>query len=199
VKTLRVGLTGGLASGKSTVARWLEEAGFTVIDADRLVAELYRPGQPGVEAVVHLFGKDMLDAAGGIDHARLGSRVFAHPDDRLRLEAAIHPLVGQAFAERAAPASGVVVFEATLLVESGLERELDVVVTVESTPELQLARARERGLPEQSARARLAAQGDGAQRRAAADRVIENRGDLPALHRQVEDLADDLRRLAESR
>ncbi|HEX6861374.1 MAG TPA: dephospho-CoA kinase, partial [Thermoanaerobaculia bacterium] len=84
-RPLTVGLTGGLASGKSTVAKWLREAGFLVIDADRMVADLYQPGQPGVEAVVNLFGPDVLNPHGGVDHAKVAARVFSDPEARQAL------------------------------------------------------------------------------------------------------------------
>jgi dephospho-CoA kinase len=188
-----VGLTGGLASGKSTVAGWLRGTGFQVVDADRLVAELYAPGQPGARAVADLFGPDCLDEEGRVDHARVAARIFADPRARRRLEAAVHPLVRQRFAEVAARAAGVVVLEATLLVESGHAADFDLVVTVEAPEETRLRRALARGLPETEARARLAAQGDASARRAAADRVLDNGGDLDHLRRQVDALIAELR------
>jgi dephospho-CoA kinase len=193
VSAYLIGLTGGLASGKSTVARWLADAGFRVIDADQMVADLYRPGQPGAAAVAALFGPAMLDAGGGVDKARLAERVFADEPARRALEAAIHPLVARRYREIAAEARGVVVFEATLMVESGSARGFDLVVTVEADPETRLRRAVARGLAEPAARARLVAQGDGAVRRAGADRVLANDGDLGALRRQVDELIAELR------
>jgi len=191
---LRVGLTGGLASGKSTVAAMLAAAGFRVVDADRLVAELYRPGGAGAAAVAGLFGPEALDAAGAVDRAAVAGRAFADSEARRRLEAAIHPLVRRRFAEiAAAAAEPVVVLEATLLVEAGYGPDFDLVVTVEADPEVRLARAVARGLDEAAARARLAAQGDGARRRAGAGRVIDNDGDLAALEAQVAALIAELR------
>src|SRR4029079_1836314 len=110
-RALKVGLTGGLAGGKSTVARWLAEAGFRVIDADRLVAELYAPGAPGTEEVRRLFGEGGLDAAGALDHARVAERVFSAPQARRALEQAIHPLMRQRFEAQAAASKGVVILE----------------------------------------------------------------------------------------
>ncbi|HSK79059.1 MAG TPA: dephospho-CoA kinase [Thermoanaerobaculia bacterium] len=195
-RPLAVGLTGGLASGKSTVAQWLRDAGFLVVDADRLVAELYQPGQPGVEAVVSLFGPDMLNPHGGVDHARLAARVFSDPDSRRALEAAIHPLVRRRFVEIAETAKGVVVLEATLLVEAGYTPGFDLVVTVEAPCEARLERAIQRGMPEEAARARLLAQGDGEDRRQAAHRILDNSGDLTLLRHQVDELIGELNRLA---
>jgi dephospho-CoA kinase len=198
VSAYRVGLTGGLASGKSTVARWLAEAGFPVVDADQVVADLYRPGQPGAAAVAALFGNDVLDAAGGVDKARLAARVFgaADPQARRGLEAAIHPLVRRRYEEISATARGVIVFEATLMVESGSARGFDLVVTVEAGADTRLRRATARGMPATAARARLAAQGDGAARRAGAQLVLDNDGDLAALRRQVDALIAKLRQHA---
>jgi len=191
--TLKVGLTGGLASGKSTVARWLADAGFRVIDADQLVAELYAPGAPGSEAVRRLFGDEALDASGAVDHARVAAKVFADPEARRALEQAVHPLVRRRFEELVAGSQGVVILEATLLVEAGYAPGFDGIVSVEAPPELRLARAVARGIPEADARARLLAQGDGAARRQAAGRVIDNSCDVAHLRRQVDELIDELR------
>lgn len=195
-KALTVGLTGGLGSGKSTVARWLSEAGCTVVDADQLVAELHRPGQPGARAVAALFGPDLLDAQGGVDHAKVAARVFADREARLALETAIHPLVRQRFEEIAAGASGIVVLEAALLVEAGYTPSFDLVVTVECDAETRLARAVARGMDPDAARARLLAQGSGEERRETAHRVIDNCAGLDDLRRQVDELIVELGRLA---
>jgi dephospho-CoA kinase len=215
----RVGITGGLASGKSTVAGWLRDAGFRVIDADRLVAELYRPGGAGTAAARRLFGDGVLTLEGGVDHAALAVRIFSDPAGRRDLEQAIHPLVRRRFEELAAAATAeqrpgpagqpapptpatppIFVLEATLLVEAGYGPGFDLIVTLEGDPEVRLHRAVARGsLDEAAARARLAAQGDGARRRQAADRVIENDGTLADLRRQVDDLIADVRRAAASR
>jgi len=218
----RVGLTGGLASGKSTVAGWLRDDGFQVIDADRLVAELYRPGGAGTAAARRLFGDGVLTAEGGVDHAALAARVFSDSAGRRDLEQAIHPLVRRRFEELAAaavaaaeqrpaqaeqqpPATApatppILVLEATLLVEAGYGPAFDLVVTLEGDPEVRLRRAVERGgLDEAAARARLAAQGDGARRRQGADRVIDNDGALGDLRRQVDALIAEIRRAASSK
>jgi len=195
-KALYVGLTGGLGSGKSTVAQWLAEAGFTVIDADQLVAELHRPGQPGAQAVEALFGPEVLDAQGGVDHQKVAARVFADPAARQALEEAIHPLVHHRFQELAAAATGIVVLEATLLVEAGFAPSFDLVVTVECDAETRLARAVARGMDAASARTRLLAQGTGEERREAAHRVIDNCTSLADLRHQVDELIVELERLA---
>lgn len=191
-----VGLTGGLASGKSTVAGWLRQAGFAVVDADRVVAELYRPGARGTAAVVELFGEDYLTAEGAVDRQRLAGLVFEDAEARRRLEAAIHPLVREHFAEIAAATAGVAVYEATLLVESGHSRHFDLVISVEAPAAERRRRAVARGMDATAAKARLAAQGDGAERRAGADRILTNDGSLEDLRRQVDELAAELRRHA---
>jgi len=194
--TLRVGLTGGLAGGKSTVARWLAEAGFLIVDADRLVAELYAPGEPGTEAVRRLFGDEAIDERGGVDHRKVADRVFADAEARHALERAIHPLVRDRFVRIAEAATGIVVLEATLLVEAGFAPSFDLVVSVECPADVRLARAVERGMDEATARARLLAQGDGSARREAAQRVLDNCGDVDDLRRQTDELVTELRRLA---
>jgi dephospho-CoA kinase len=193
---MRVGLTGGMASGKSTVARRLAERGFLVVDADRLVAELYQPGQPGAQAVAELFGAGFLAADGAVDRPRLAERVFSDAAARKSLEARIHPLVRQRFAAIAAGSAVPAVLEATLLVEAGYAPGFDLVVTVEADPELRLARAIARGLDAPAAHARLAAQGTGAARRAAAQRVITNDVTLEELEEQADRLAAEIRSLS---
>lgn len=196
----RVGLTGGLASGKSTVAELLAEHGCLVIDADDVVAWLYESGRPGARAVGDLFGPEVLDTAGSVDRGRLARLVFADPEARRRLEAAIHPLVRQRFLElsRAGAVEGaaIVVLEATLLVEAGFADDFDLVVAVEAPEAVRRERAVARGLSEEQAQARLDAQGPGDARRAAAGVVIDNSGDLAALERRVDELAADLARRA---
>ncbi len=185
---LRVGLTGGIASGKSTVGAMLAEMGCVVTDADALVADLYRPGEPGAQAVADLFGPRMLRADGSVDKEALGPAVFADPPSRKRLEQAIHPLVGQRYLEilESAGDGAVVVFEVPLLAETGGRGRYDAVVTVEAPAGLRLDRAVERGLDRDQAAARMEAQARSEDRRAAADYVIENSGGLAELRAQVE-------------
>ncbi len=196
---LTVGLTGGLASGKSTVAGWLKEAGFRVVDADGLVAELYQPGGAGVAVVRDLLGAGFVDEGGAVDRAKVAARVFSHPKELRALEAAIHPLVRRRFEEIVRDAEGVVVLEATLLVEAGYSSGFNLIVTVEADAETRLRRAVGRGMDEESARARILAVGDGNTRRSACHRVIDNSGDLAHLRRQTDDLITELERLARLR
>jgi dephospho-CoA kinase len=197
-QTLRVGLTGGLASGKSTVAEWLRDAGFEVIDADLLVTELYRPGGEGAAAVRDLFGPEMLDAGGAVDHHLLAERIFSDAAASARLEAAIHPLVRKLFVAQTAGLTGVIVLEATLLIEAGYKPGFDLVVSVEAPCEVRLERAVARGMKAETARSRLLAQGDGEKRREAAHRIIDNSGGLEHLQRQTDELIGELKRLADA-
>jgi dephospho-CoA kinase len=192
--TLRVGLTGGIASGKSTVGRLMAERGCTVVDADRLVKDLYRPGEPGARAVERLFGPQLLDPLGAVDAGALAARVFRDSEARRELETAIHPLVAGRFEELAARDGGIVVFEATLLVETGGYQRFDVLVTVEADPELRIERAVARGLDEASARARLSAQASTEERVAVADLVIRNDGTEAELASRVDQLVAELER-----
>ena len=170
-----------------------------MVDADRVVADLYAPGGRGATAVRELFGPEALDAEGAVDRPKVAERVFADQDARRRLERAIHPLVRQRFAEISSEADGVVVYEATLLVESGHAENFDLVVSIEAAEERRLAWAVARGLDEAQAKARLAAQGDGAERRAGADRIIANDGTLDDLRRSIDELIEELRKRASGR
>ena len=196
---LRVGLTGGIASGKSTVGAMLAEMGCVVTDADALVADLYRPGEPGARAVADLFGPRMLRTDGSVDKEALGPAVFADPASRKRLEQAIHPLVGQRYLEilDSAGDGAVVVFEVPLLAETGGRGRYDAVVTVEAPAALRLDRAVRRGLDRDQAAARMEAQARSEDRRAAADFVIENTGNLAELRALVEAVHSALKRQAQ--
>ncbi len=196
---LTVGLTGGLASGKSTLSGWLAEAGCTLVDADRLVADLYRPGGPGAHAVGELFGPEMLAADGSVDRARLAARVFSDDLARTRLEQAIHPLVRSHFRRVAAEHDGIVVLEATLLLEADMASDFNIIVTVEADSERRVERAAKRGLSEEEARGRIASQGTDLMRRGGADIVIANDGDLSEFRAQADGLIRRLRELSENR
>ncbi len=194
--SLRVGLTGGLASGKSTVAGQLAAAGCAVFDADQLVRELYEPGAAGSRAVRALFGEAPLAPDGSVDRPWVAGHVFSDPAARRQLEASVHPLVREAFRVRAEACEGIAVLEATKLVEAGYGPDFDLVVTVEAPLETRLRRAVARGLTEREAKERLAAQAEATARRAAADWVIENDGAREHLALQVGRLVAELRRRA---
>lgn len=186
---LKVGLTGGIGSGKSEVTRRLAALGAYDVDADVLAREVVEPGTPGLAAVAAEFGAEVLRPDGSLDRDRLGAIVFADPAARARLNAIVHPLVGAATAQRfaAAPADAIVVHDVPLLVEVGLAAAYDVVIVVAATPETQGSRlVRARGMSADEARSRIAAQAPLADKLAVADFVITNDGSLDDLDRQVQ-------------
>lgn len=185
---MRVGLTGGIASGKSTVSAQLRELGAVVIDADQIAREVVARGTPGLAAVVEAFGADVLTPEGDLDRPKVGAIVFADADQRRRLEAIVHPLVFERYAEleASAPADAVVVHDIPLLVESGRAEEFDAVIVVDAPEGLQVERmVRDRGMSEDDARARIGAQATREQRRAVATHLIDNAGTREDLRRQV--------------
>jgi len=189
---LRVGLTGGLASGKSTVAAFFRELGAFHIDADLITHELLAPGGDAVREVVARFGGRIVGAGGAIDRKTLAAIVFADPRALADLNALVHPRVREGIARRiaahasCASASPVALIDAALLVESGIHRDLDALIVVACGEETQIARAVARGgLTEGEARARVATQAPLQEKLAAADYVIDNGGSLEATARQV--------------
>ncbi|MEU0579385.1 dephospho-CoA kinase [Streptomyces griseoincarnatus] len=200
---LTVGLTGGIGAGKSEVSRLLVERGAVLIDADRIAREVVEPGTPGLAAVVEAFGEEILAEDGSLDRPRLGALVFNHPDKLATLNSIVHPLVGARSREleEAAPEDAVVVHDVPLLTENGLARLYDVVIVVDASTGTQLDRlVRLRGMSEEDARARMAAQATREQRRAVADIVIDNDVPLDALEHRVEEVwADLVRRAREPR
>ena len=185
---LRVGLTGGIGTGKSEVSRRLAAHGAVVIDADLIARE-----------VVEAFGGDVLRPDGELDRARLGDLVFADPELRSKLNAIIHPRVARRMAEleRAAGPGAIVIHDVPLIAEAGRAGAYDVVVVVDAPPKIQAERlVRRRGMTREQARARMAAQASRKQRLAIADIVIDNCGSLAELDRQVGDLWTQLRRRA---
>ncbi len=193
---LRVGLTGGLAAGKSTVGHRLREAGLRVVDSDAVVAALYAPGQPGARAVQELLGDEALDESGAVYRPRVADRVFSDPEARRRLEESIHPLVRAHFAAAIESEPELVVLEAPLLVEGGFDSDCDVIVTVEAEASKRAGWAVGRGLDRREAEARIAAQTGADTRIAAADIVLRNDGSLEDLEDSADRLAERLRQLA---
>jgi dephospho-CoA kinase len=191
---VNVGLTGGLGSGKSTVAALLGEHGAVIIDADVVAREVVRAGTPGFAAVVARFGPDVVGRDGELDRAALARIVFADGAALDELNAIVHPLVGSRSAELAAavPPGAVVVHDIPLLAENGLADRFDTVVVVEADREIRLARLAERGLTRAEAEARMAAQATDEQRRAIADEIVRNDDDLDSLARQIDRLWDRL-------
>jgi dephospho-CoA kinase len=185
---LRIGLTGGIGSGKSTVSAALARHGAVVVDADRIAREVVEPGTPGLAAVVQAFGEGVLTPDGALDRPALAAVVFADSDARRRLDGIVHPLVRARAAELAAvaPAGAVVVHDVPLLVETGQAAGYDLVLVVETPTETRVARLVQRGLAEADARARIAAQATDEQRRAVADVVLDNSGTPEQLTAQVD-------------
>ena len=179
---LRVGLTGGIGSGKSTVAGRLAEHGAAVIDADRVAREVVEPGTPGLAAVAAEFGDGVLAADGSLNRAAVAEMVFADPAARGRLNAIVHPLIGartQELTERALAEAedAIVVYDVPLLVEGGLAALYHLAVVVDAPVEQRVGRlVHSRGMPEADARARIAAQATEEQRRAVADLWLDNSG-----------------------
>ncbi|MFT4164509.1 MAG: dephospho-CoA kinase [Microlunatus sp.] len=193
---LRVGLTGGIASGKTTVSDALREHGAVVIDADVLAREVVEPGTPGLAAVVERFGTEILTADGHLERAALGRLVFADDQARRDLEAIIHPAVRARAAqlEAAAAPDAVVVHVIPLLVETGQHDDFDVLVVVDAEPDHQLDRLQQRNsLDFEAAQARIAAQAERHERLAVADIILDNTTDREHLGQQIERLWADLR------
>ncbi len=186
-----IGLTGGIAAGKSSVARMLAELGAPVLDADQLAREVTRPGSAALRAIVESFGAEVLTAAGELDRAALGRRVFTDPEARRRLEAITHPAIvaegERRIAELGAAGQRAVVYEAALLCETGRHRELDrlIVVTAEDATRVSRLMARS-ALSRVEAEARLRAQLPQEQKAALADYLIDNSGSLEQTRVQVE-------------
>lgn len=178
-----VGLTGGIGSGKSTVARMFADEGVPIVDADQVAREVVEPGTEGLDAVVEAFGEGVLAADGTLDRKQVGERVFADAGARKQLESILHPRIAQAsmahFARLAGEGHPYAIYEAALLVENGSYRMMGALVVVTASEATQIARVRARdGLSEADARARIAAQLPLEDKVRVADYVIENDGSL---------------------
>jgi dephospho-CoA kinase len=184
---LRIGLTGGIGSGKSTVSALLAAHGAVIVDADRIAREVVEPGTPGLERITEAFGDGVLEADGSLDRAALAAVVFADPDARRQLDGIVHPLVRARAREMAAaaPPDAVVVHDVPLLVETGQASSYDLVLVVEADPATRVSRLVQRGLTAEDARARIEAQASDDQRRAVADVVLHNGGTPEQLAEQV--------------
>jgi dephospho-CoA kinase len=185
-----IGLTGGIASGKSTAARTLAALGAHVVDADQVARDVVAPGQPALAEIVRTFGREMLLPDGTLDRKRLGAAVFADADKRRALNAITHPRIGMetqarlaALREAGVP---VAIYEAALLVENGVHKGLDGLIVVACDEATQLRRLVERdGLSEDEARARIAAQAPVADKVAAATWVVDTSGSLADTNQQL--------------
>jgi dephospho-CoA kinase len=189
---MNIGLTGGIATGKSTVARLLEERGAILIDLDRIAREVVEPGQPSLALIAERFGQAILQVDGSLDRKKLGAIVFADPAERRALEAITHPAIRKVMKERMAyyesnAPDKLVVVDVPLLFESGLESYFEQIMVVYVPQEEQLNRLRERDkLTDEEARRRLSAQGDIEEKKRRADILIDNSGSLAHTERQIE-------------
>jgi dephospho-CoA kinase len=198
---LRVGLTGGIGSGKSEVSRRFAALGAVVVDADIAARAVVEPGTPGLDRIAETFGPGVRQADGSLDRVKLAEIVFGDEEALAKLNAIVHPLVRewmQAAEAAAVDAHGddvVVIHDIPLLAEGGTERvgEFDVIIVVDVTPEIQIERLATRGMPEAQARARMAPQATREQRLAIADIVIDNSGNLEDLDRRVAEVWAELR------
>src|SRR5215472_10521319 len=196
---LRVGLTGGIGSGKSEVSRRLAATGAVVLDADAAAREVVEPGTPGLKRIAETFGPGVLRPDGALDRARLAEIVFADDAARARLNAIVHPLVHEhmrAAVQAAVRAGGddiVIVHAVPLLAEGGRAGEFDLVIVLDLPSETQVGRLAARGMPEEQARARMAAQASREQRLAIADIVIDNSGTVADLDHRVSEVWADLK------
>ncbi|WP_188682714.1 dephospho-CoA kinase [Nesterenkonia cremea] len=199
---LSVGLTGGIASGKSAVSRRMAELGAVVIDADVVARDVLARGGEGLAEVVEAFGEEVLAADGSLDRSALGQIVFADETARQRLNSIVHPRVRAESARlrEAAPAGSVVVEDLPLLVETGQQERFDVVVVVHAPEQERIRRmVEDRGSTEEDARSRMAAQATDAQREAAADVLLDNSGTPDQLRVQVDELMEKLTAQAAAR
>ncbi|MFC8716736.1 dephospho-CoA kinase [Kitasatospora sp. NPDC057198] len=194
---LRIGLTGGIGAGKSEVSRRLAARGAVIVDSDVIAREVVAPGTPGLAAVVAEFGPGVLLPDGTLDRPALGRIVFADPARLAKLNAVVHPLVRARSAELEAAAGpdAIVVHDVPLLAENGLAPLYDLVVVIDVPDEERLRRlVGQRGMAEDEARSRMAAQASREERLAVADLVLDNSGDLEQLAARVEELWQELER-----
>ncbi len=194
-----VGLTGGIGSGKSTVAEILVKRGAVVIDADAIARMVVEPGTPALAALAEAFGPEILRPDGSLDRAALAERAFVTDETRKQLEAITHPAIAEEFFAQiaAAPADGIVVHDVPLLVESTRGSQYGAVIVVEAPTELRLARLEARGLDRADAERRMALQASDEERRKVATWVIDNSGDLAGLERQIDKIWPELEQLAQ--
>lgn len=194
-----IGLTGGIGSGKSTVAELLADHGAVIVDADRIAREVVEPGSPTLDRLVERFGREILQADGSLDRPALARIAFATEEARKDLESITHPAIGEEFLRRiqAAPPDAVVVHDVPLLAETAnaASRGYAAVLVVEAPREVRLERLEGRGVPREDAEARMASQATDEMRREIATHVIDNGSDREALAAIVEELWSDLLRL----
>ncbi len=198
---LMVGLTGGIGSGKSTVAALLTARGAVVVDADLIARQVVEPGTPALEKLVERFGPEILRPDGSLDRAELAARAFGTDAAKRDLEAITHPAIGEEFLRQvaAAPEDGIVVHDVPLLVESKRGLQYDAVIVVETPKAQRLDRLEPRGIPRDDAERRMGLQATDEERRAIATWVLDNSGDLANLESQVERVWAALRQQAQEK
>lgn len=189
----KIGLTGGIGSGKSTVAKLLAEAGFKVVDADQIARDIMEPGSPVLDDVADAFGADVIREDGTLDRGKLAGRAFVDKRATEKLNSITHPAIRaeseRRFADAEAAGEPAVVYDMPLLVDIGMHRDMDLTVVVDVDADERVRRlVSSRGLEEADARARIAQQIDDATRKAAADVIIDNNGAIDALRPQVDEL-----------
>ncbi|MBP3947603.1 dephospho-CoA kinase [Corynebacterium sp. Marseille-P3884] len=189
----KIGLTGGIGSGKSTVAKLLAEAGFEVVDADQIARDIMEPGSPVLDDVADAFGADVIREDGTLDRGKLAGRAFVDKRATEKLNSITHPAIRaeseRRFADAEADGEPAVVYDMPLLVDIGMHRDMDFTVVVDVDADERVRRlVSSRGLDEADARARIAQQIDDATRKAAADVIIDNNGAIDALRPQVDEL-----------
>lgn len=194
---LRIGLTGGIGSGKSTVADLLASEGFLIVDADQVARDIVEPGQPALAELAEAFGQDILKPDGTLDRAGLAAKAFVSEEQTALLNAITHPRIAEESARRfnEAEAQGVkvAVYDMPLLVEKGLDRKMDLVVVVDVDVEERVRRLVEkRGLTEDDVRRRIASQVPDDVRLKAADIVVDNNGTLEDLHAEASKLIAEI-------
>ncbi|MGZ7496552.1 dephospho-CoA kinase [Corynebacterium sp. ZY180755] len=194
----RIGLTGGIGSGKSTVAAILAEHGFPIIDADKIAREVVEPGQPALAELALTFGEDILNEDGSLNRQALANVAFVNEENRQALNNITHPRINarteELFAEAESAGKEAAVWDMPLLVDQGYQDRVDIVIVVDVDAETRLKRLVEsRGLDEADARRRIASQIDDETRRKAADFIVDNNGERAALEPQVKEIIKNLR------
>lgn len=190
---IKVALTGGIGSGKSTAGDFFEDLGAIVVDADQLAREVIERGTDGFDEVVATFGDEIL-TNGVLDRSKLGAIVFANPSELKKLEAIIHPRVSEAFAEiiDESPMDSVVIYQIPILVETAGRERFDFIIAVESSLDTRISRLKERGMKGYEIEARIKVQASDADRAKIADLIFNNDGDLDQLLRQAENIYEDV-------
>lgn len=181
-----IGLTGGIGSGKTTVARMLGDRGFHVVDADAIARDIVAPGSPALQELSESFGSGILLPDGSLNRGELAARAFVDKEHTALLNSITHPRIQEETQKRIEAAPGDVIYDMPLLVDNDLHHDMDLVIVVDVDPETRVKRLAGRGIGEEDARRRIAAQIPDEVRRAAADIIIDNNGSVEDLLPQVE-------------